>query len=37
MPAGAPSFREGLRWATEVFHALQALLKKEGQTTARCV
>ena len=22
MPAGAPSFREGLRWATEVFHAL---------------
>jgi len=34
MPAGAPSFREGLRWATEVFHALQALLKKEGQTTA---
>lgn len=34
MPAEAPSFREGLRWATEVFHALQALLKKEGQTTA---
>lgn len=34
MPAGAPSFREGLRWATEVFHALQALLKKEGETTA---
>ncbi len=34
MPAGAPTFREGLRWATEVFHALQALLKKEGQTTA---
>jgi len=34
MPAGAPTFREGLRWATEVFHALQALLKKEGETTA---
>ncbi len=34
MPAGAPSFSEGLRWATEVFHALQALLKKEGNTTA---
>lgn len=34
MPAGAPSFREGLRWCTEVFHALQNLLKKEGQTTA---
>ncbi len=34
MPAGAPTFAEGLRWATEVFHALQALLKKEGNTTA---
>ena len=34
MPAGAPSFSEGLRWATEVFHALQALLRKEGNTTA---
>lgn len=34
MPAGAPSFREALRWCTEVFHALQSLLKKEGQTTA---
>lgn len=34
MPAGAPSFKEGLRWCTEVFHALQSLLKKEGQTTA---
>ena len=34
MPAGAPSFREALRWSTEVFHALQSLLKKEGETTA---
>ncbi len=34
MPAGAPSFREGLRWCTEVFHALQKLLKDEGKTTA---
>lgn len=34
MPSGAPSFKEGLRWCTEVFHALQSLLKKEGQTTA---
>ncbi len=34
MPAGAPTFREGLRWCTEVFHALQKLLKSEGQTTA---
>ena len=23
MPAGAPSFKEGLRWCTEVFHALE--------------
>lgn len=34
MPAGAPSFAEGLRWCTEVFHALQKLLKDEGKTTA---
>ncbi|MBQ5952066.1 MAG: phosphopyruvate hydratase [Lachnospiraceae bacterium] len=34
MPAGAPSFREGLRWCTEVFHALAKILKAEGQTTA---
>ena len=34
MPAGAPSFREGLRWCTEVFHALQKVLKNEGNTTA---
>ncbi|MCR5203180.1 MAG: phosphopyruvate hydratase [Lachnospiraceae bacterium] len=34
MPAGASSFKEGLRWCTEVFHALQSLLKKEGNTTA---
>ncbi|MGI6052427.1 MAG: phosphopyruvate hydratase [Bilifractor sp.] len=34
MPAGAPSFSEGLRWCTEVFHALQKLLQSEGNTTA---
>ena len=34
MPAGAPSFREGLRWCTEVFHALQALLKEKGLATS---
>lgn len=34
MPVGAPSFSEGLRQSTEVFHALQQLLKSEGQTTA---
>ncbi len=34
MPVGAPSFREGLRWCTEVFHTLAALLKAEGLSTA---
>ncbi len=34
MPAGAPTFAEGLRWCTEVFHALQALLKSRGLATA---
>ncbi len=34
MPSGAKSFKEGLRWCTEVFHELQKLLKAEGQTTA---
>ncbi len=34
MPAGAPTFREGLRWCTEVFHSLQKILKEEGNTTA---
>ena len=34
MPAGAPSFNEGLRWCTEVFHALAALLKERGLATS---
>ncbi len=34
MPAGAPSFKEGLRWCTEVFHALQKLLKDAGLATS---
>ena len=34
MPAGLPSFSEGLRACTEVFHALQALLKSRGLATA---
>ena len=33
MPVGAKSFREGLRWSTEVFHALGAILKKKGLAT----
>ena len=34
MPVGAPTFKEGLRWCTEVFHALQALLKSRGLATS---
>ena len=34
MPAGAGSFREALRWCTEVFHALASLLKEKGLATS---
>ena len=34
MPTGAPSFKEGLRWCTEVFHALATLLKERGLATS---
>ena len=34
MPTGAKSFREGLRWCTEVFHALASLLKSKGLATS---
>ena len=34
MPVGAESFREDLRWCTEVFHALAALLKSRGLATS---
>ena len=34
MPAGAPSFKEGLRWCAEVFHALAALLKERNLATS---
>lgn len=34
MPSGAPSFKEGLRWCTEVFHSLQKLLKADNDITA---
>ncbi len=33
MPVGAPTFREGLRWAAETYHALAAVLKARGQPT----
>ena len=34
MPVGAPTFKEALRWCSEVFHALAALLKKNGLATS---
>ena len=34
MPVGAPTFKESLRWCSEVFHALAALLKKNGLATS---
>jgi enolase len=34
VPVGAPSFREALRWATEVFHTLAGVLKSRGLSTA---
>lgn len=34
MPIGAPTFREALRYATEVFHNLKSLLKSKGLTTS---
>ena len=30
MPVGASSFKEALRWCSEVFHALQSILKGKG-------
>jgi enolase len=32
-PIGAESFREALRWGAEVYHALKAVLKKNGLAT----
>lgn len=34
MPIAAPSFREGLRWSAEVFHALKSTLAENGYSTA---
>jgi enolase len=33
MPLGAPTFAEGLRAGTEIFHALRGILKKAGHST----
>jgi enolase len=34
MPIGAPSFREGLRWGAEIFHALKGVLARQGYATS---
>src|SRR5690554_5724678 len=34
MPVGASSFSEALRWGTEVFHHLKAILQERGLSTA---
>ncbi len=34
MPSGAKTFSEGLRWVTEIFHALKGVIKKMGLNTA---
>jgi enolase len=33
MPVGAPTFREGLRWAVEIYHTLHDVLHDAGQPT----
>ena len=35
VPAGAPSYREGLRWGAEVFHALKDSLHQAGLSTGQ--
>ncbi|WP_454195204.1 phosphopyruvate hydratase [Nocardia sp. Marseille-Q1738] len=32
-PIGAPTFKESLRWGTEVYHALKSVLKSKGLAT----
>lgn len=34
MPVGAPSFGEALRWGAETYHALKAVLRERGLSTA---
>jgi enolase len=33
MPVGAESFREGLRWGAEIYHALKGVLQDKGYST----
>jgi len=35
VPAGAPSYREGLRWGAEVFHVLRQTLHDRGLSTGQ--
>ncbi|OGO18863.1 MAG: phosphopyruvate hydratase [Chloroflexi bacterium RBG_16_48_8] len=32
MPLGAPTFREGLRWGSEIYHSLRDVLKEKNYT-----
>ncbi len=34
MPVGAPTFAEALRWGSEVYHTLKAVLKAKGYSTS---
>ena len=34
LPVGAPSFKEAIRWGTEVFHNLRTVLKAKGYNTS---
>ncbi len=34
MPVGAPTFKECMRFSTEIYHSLASLLKSEGHSTA---
>ncbi len=33
-PIGAPSFREAIRWGSEIFHTLKRILKNQGLATS---
>ncbi len=33
MPVGAPTFREALRWGTEIYHQLKTVLQEKGYQT----
>ncbi|QCR18721.1 phosphopyruvate hydratase [Agrococcus sp. SGAir0287] len=33
LPIGAPSYREALRWGTETYHTLKAILNEDGLST----